>query len=45
MSARWLHGADVPESVTPTPADGGFAFAVGERRFVYDRLGLRPLGA
>ncbi len=46
VSARWLQGADVPESVTPTPlADGGFTFAVGERRFVYDRLGLRPLGA
>ena len=43
VSARWLQGADVPESVTPTPTDGGFAFAVGERRFVYDRLGLRPL--
>ena len=45
VSARWLQGADVPESVTPTPTDGGFTFAVGERRFVYDRLGLRPLGA
>ena len=45
VSARWLQGADVPESVTPTPAGGGFTFAVGERRFVYDRLGLRPLGA
>ena len=45
VSALWLHGTDVPESVAPTPTDGGFTFAVGERRFVYDRLGLRPLGA
>ena len=41
VSVRWLGGADVPESVSPTPAGGGFTFAVGERRFAYDRLGLR----
>ena len=37
----WLGGAEVPESVEATAVDGGFEFAVGARRFVYDRLGLR----
>ena len=41
VSVRWFNGADVPESVVATPAGGGFTFAVGERRFVYDRQGLR----
>ncbi len=45
LSERWLRDLEVPESVAPTPSDGGFTFAVGERRFVYDRLGLRPQGA
>ncbi len=45
VSVRWLGSADMPESVAPTRIDGGFTFAVGERRFVYDRLGLRPQGA
>ena len=39
-SSRWTDG-DAPESVTPSPTDGGFTFAIGDRRFVYDRLGLR----
>ena len=43
VSVRWLGGADVPESVSATAAVGGFTFAVGERRFAYDRLGLRRL--
>ena len=34
--------SNLPESVEPTPSgDGGFEFAVGERRFRYDRAGLR----
>ena len=41
VSVRWLPDGDAPESVTPSPADGGFTFAIGDRRFVYDRLGLR----
>ena len=42
VSVRWLPSGDTPESVTPSPTDsGGFRFAVGERHFVYDRLGLR----
>ena len=38
VSVRWLGGTEVPESVAPEPTDGGFAFAIGDRRFVYDRL-------
>ena len=41
VSARWLGGGEVPESVEPVPNDGGFTFAIGDRRFTYDRLGLR----
>ena len=41
VSVRWMPDGDAPESVTPSPTDGGFTFAVGDRRFVYDRLGLR----
>ena len=41
MSARWVRGVDLPDSVTPSPTDGGFAFSVGDRQFTYDRLGLR----
>ena len=40
---NWLGGAEVPESVDATANDGGFEFAVGGRRFVYDRLGLRRM--
>ena len=39
----WLGGAEAPESVEPTAIPGGFEFAVGGRRFVYDRLGLRQV--
>ena len=43
ISVRWLPEGGVPESVAASPIDsGGFRFAVGDRRFVYDRLGLRP---
>ena len=38
---NWLGDTEVPESVEATAVDGGFEFAVGARRFVYDRLGLR----
>ena len=41
VPARWLRGVEVPESVSPMPTDGGFTFSVGDRRFTYDRLGLR----
>ena len=41
VSVRWLPGEDVPESVTPSPTGSGFTFAVGDKRFVYDRWGLR----
>ena len=41
VSARWLPGIELPESVEPTPADGGFEFSIGDRRFRYNRLGLR----
>ncbi len=41
VSVRWMPDGDAPESVRPSPTDGGFTFAVGEKRFVYDRMGLR----
>ena len=41
VSVRWMPHGGTPESVAPSPMDGGFTFAVGDRRFVYDRLGLR----
>ena len=42
VSVRWLPPGDAPESVAPSEIEsGGFTFAVGDRRFVYDRLGLR----
>ena len=37
----WLGDAEAPESVDVKAVDGGFEFAVGDRRFAYDRLGLR----
>ena len=46
VSVRWLpEDADASKPVAPTPTEGGFAFGVGERRFVYDRLGLRRVDA
>ena len=41
VSVRWLPDGDAPDSVTPSPIDGGFEFGVGDRKFRYDRLGLR----
>ena len=43
VSVRWLPGGDTPDTVTPSPIDGGFEFSVGDRRFRYDRLGLRRI--
>ena len=44
MTVRWLDkSGDMPESVETTAIDGGFEFAVGSRRFRYDRLGLRRI--
>ena len=35
----------VPEGkVTPSPVEGGFTFAIGDRAFRYDHLGLRREG-
>ena len=39
--SRWLGGQEIPDTVPPTPDDGGFEFSVGDRKFRYDRLGLR----
>lgn len=44
MSIRWLGGADVPETVEPSKTDGGFEFGIGDRRFRYNRMGLRREG-
>ena len=41
VSVRWLGSAEVPDAVEPTSVDVGFTFNVGDRRFMYDRLGLR----
>ena len=41
MPEHLLRGADADAPVTPTPADGGFTFSIGQRAFRYDRLGLR----
>ena len=41
VSVRLLPEGDVPESVTPSETEEGFTFDVDDRRFVYDRHGLR----
>ncbi len=38
---RWLGGQEIPDSVAATPAGDGFEFSIGDRKFRYDRLGLR----
>ena len=43
MSLRWLEGAELPEPVSASAVEGGMEFAVGGRRFRYDRLGLHRL--
>ena len=43
VPGRWLGGvAQEEEPVVALPAAGTLSVALGERRFVYDRLGLRP---
>ena len=48
VAVRWVGGEDVSDPVKATRRGGGrengFEFAVGERGFVYDRLGLRMRG-
>ena len=41
LSTRWLPGVEPSGPVEPGPGDGRFEFSVGDRRFHYDRLGLR----
>ena len=41
VSVAWLRGQEVPESVETTASEGGFDFSVGDRKFRYDRKGLR----
>lgn len=43
LPLRWLPSKGVPEQSAPTPSADGFEFAIGERRFRYDRWGLRRL--
>ena len=43
LSVRWLESAEIPESVSANATVAGFEFAVGGRRFRYDRLGLHRL--
>ena len=43
MPAHMTAGATPEESVEPVIGQAGFEFAVGSRRFAYDRLGLRQL--
>ena len=39
---RWLKGTDPPtDPIAPQTTAGGFDFAIGDIRFVYDRMGLR----
>ena len=43
LPLRWLKGAEVPKSVSPTALAEGFEFSVGKEGFRYDRLGLRQM--
>ena len=40
VSIRWIGNVEVPESVGVRAIRGGFVFAIGSRRFRYDRMGL-----
>ena len=44
IAAHLLRGAPPDGPVATTEAESGFTFAVGDRRFRYDRLGLRREG-
>ncbi len=43
IPCRWLAGVTINRDVTAEPklVDGGFTFTVGDKSFVYDRMGLR----
>ena len=41
VSVAWLKGQEAPEAVETTAGDEGFDFSVGDRKFRYDRRGLR----
>ena len=41
VSMDWLKGHEAPEAVETTASKGGFDFSVGNRKFCYDRKGLR----
>ena len=41
VSVAWLKGQEMPETVETTASEGGFDFSVGDRKFRYDRKGLR----
>ena len=43
IAGHLLRGKAPGGPVTPTEANGGFTFAIGEQRFSYDRRGLRRL--
>ena len=43
ISVRWLPDGLTPELVDAEPVTGGFHFSIGEREFIYDRLGLRRI--
>jgi CRISPR-associated endonuclease/helicase Cas3 len=44
IANHMLRGEAPGGPVTPTEAEGGFTFAIGEQRFRYDRHGLRRAG-
>ncbi len=43
IPGHMAHGLTGEEPVPWTAGEGGFEFMVGDRRFRYDRLGLRQL--
>jgi CRISPR-associated endonuclease/helicase Cas3 len=42
VPGRWLGGVTVDDPLDIAVAPGGLSIALGDRKFVYDRLGLRP---
>jgi len=40
LPARWLRGAQAPETLVATPTAAGFGFAIGAQHFNYSRYGL-----
>ena len=41
MPANWLKGEEVPETLETAANEGGFDFRARDRKFRYDRHGLR----